>query len=305
MKIYFSILYLALLAGSFLSAKNAHAAAIFLSPPAAESRLSEELSFDVKIDSEGESFNAAQAVVRFPKDTLKVSSLDKTNSLFSFWLEEPNFSNSEGIISFIGGTPYGVAGSSVQILKIVFQAKGSGGGNLTISDAAVTASDGSGTSIFSKVLSAAFLIAPEEVTPKPPVSAPFPEAVSKEPEIEPEAAPTAAELPILPSTPMQIVREAVPTGKLPAQPSLTIPLYPDSSKWHNLISPFNVCWDLPLDVTDISTAINSQPAYNPAQSEGLFDNKTFPHLQDGVHYLHVRFKNDVGWGANGALPAGH
>ncbi|HLC95528.1 MAG TPA: hypothetical protein VJH89_03505, partial [Patescibacteria group bacterium] len=42
--------------------------------------------------------------------------------------------------------------------------------------------------------------------------------------------------------------------------------------------------------------INKQPAYSPSESEGLFDNKMFSALSDGVWYLHARFKNDIGWG---------
>ena len=34
----------------------------------------------------------------------------------------------------------------------------------------------------------------------------------------------------------------------------------------------------------------------PVISEGLFDNKTFSILDDGIWYLHARFKNDIGWG---------
>jgi len=36
--------------------------------------------------------------------------------------------------------------------------------------------------------------------------------------------------------------------------------------------------------------------FDPTISEGLFNNKTFSPLSDGIWYLHVRFKNSVGWG---------
>jgi hypothetical protein len=49
-------------------------------------------------------------------------------------------------------------------------------------------------------------------------------------------------------------------------------------------------------VTEVATALDQQPTFDPTISEGLFNNKTFSSISDGVWYLHVRFKNSVGWG---------
>ena len=88
---------------------------------------------------------------------------------------------------------------------------------------------------------------------------------------------------------------------MPVKPALNIQLYPDETRWYNLTSVFNVAWELPLDVTGVTTALNNQPNYvPPKKSEGLFENKAFPSLADGVQYLHVHFQNNVGWG-----PAAH
>jgi len=57
-----------------------------------------------------------------------------------------------------------------------------------------------------------------------------------------------------------------------------------------------VNWDLPNDVTAVATEVDQHPDAVPAKSEGLFDNKTFSPLEDGVWYLHVQFKNSIGWG---------
>ena len=261
--------------GVFAYSPAASAATLFISPPSAEVGTGDKLTLDIKIDSEGVGLNAAQAVIRFPNDILEATGLDKTGSAFSFWLEEPNFSNADGVISFIGGIPYGVTGGSIQVLKVTFTAKGTGSGSLTVSDAAVTASDGSGTNILSKTVSASFTVVPKKVVPPTPVPAPV--------EVVPP--------------PVEIVRKPVPTGKLPVKPALNIQLYPDETRWYNLTSVFNVAWELPLDVTGITTALNNQPNYvPPKKSEGLFENKAFPSLADGVQYLHVHFQNNVGWG---------
>ena len=254
--------------GALVFASAAEAATLFLAPPSAEVGVGEKIVVDLKIDSEGVSFNASQATIRFPKDLVEVASLDKTDSAFSFWLEEPTFSNSDGVISFTGGTPYGVSGGSIQILKIIFTPKGSGAGNLSLGDAAITASDGSGTNILSKTVDAALTIVPTKVVSTPKIP-----------------------------TPVEIIRKPTPASGLPVKPRLKVALYPDETAWYNLSSQFTVSWDLPSDISGVSTAVNKQPSFTPAErSEGLFDNKAFSALGDGIWYLHVRFQNNVGWG---------
>lgn len=267
----------------FTSFHVAQAATLFITPPTSQIGVGEKMTIDLKIDSEGVSINAAQAIIRFPKDTLEVVSVDKTaSSSFSFWLEEPNFSNTDGTISFTGGTPYGISGSSIQVLKIIFAAKGSGSGTITISDSAITASDGSGTNVLSKTVDAAFaVVAKKEIPTIPQIQ----EIIPATPRIQE----------VIPK-PQPIVRKAVPTGKLPIKPIIQVSLYPDETKWYNLTSQFNVSWDLPGDVSEVSTALNKQPNFLPIKSEGLFDNKTLAALSDGIWYFHVRFQNNLGWG---------
>jgi len=97
--------------------------------------------------------------------------------------------------------------------------------------------------------------------------------------------------------PEQIIRKPVPSEQLPGAPVLNIPLYPEENLWYNSVSLFTTNWDLPLDISGVSTALNNNPnAVPPERSEGLFDAKTFGALEDGKWYLHVRFKNDIGWG---------
>jgi hypothetical protein len=244
----------------------AHAAIISLIPASSEIGIGEKITVELRIDSEGASFNAAQTVIRFPRDVLEVVALNKTESVFSFWLEEPQFSNTDGIISFTGGTPYGVSGGAVGILKIEFKAKEIGSGTLSLTEAAVTAADGSGINLLSKMNDAVITVVLQRSVPKIPES-------------------------------KQIIREAVPSEKLPLKPVLKIPLYLEENLWYNLVAQFTASWDLPPDISGVSTALNRYTSSVPSEkSEGLFDNKTFPALTDGVSYFHVRFKNNMGWG---------
>lgn len=252
-----------------LFANTASAASLFFVPATGEFGVGSKIVVDLKIDSEGVGLNAAQATIRFPKDTITVESIDKTGSTFNFWLEEPTFSNEDGVISFVGGTPYGISGASVQVVRIVFTSKGSGSAPITIADAAVTASDGSGTNILSKTNDVAFTISPTTTT---------------------------TTTPIVP-TPTQITREPAPASGLPTKPALTIPLYPAETEWHNVSNIFTVSWELPRDISGARTALNKQPNFIPDEkSEGLFDNETFNALSDGTWYIHVRFENNIGWG---------
>ena len=249
------------------AATTAHAASLFWVPASGEFGTGSKITTDLKIDSEGAGINAAQTTIRFPKDTLQVESIDKSNSAFTFWLEDPAFSNTEGVISFVGGTPYGISGASIEVLKVTFTAKGSGTAAITITDGAVTASDGSGTNVLSKTTDATFIISPTKGTPPTVVTAPI-----------------------------QITREAAPATANPSKPAITVSLYPNSAGWSNVSNIFTAQWELPRDVSAVSTALNKTPNFSPGQSEGLFDSKSFPALDDGIWYLHLRFKNALGWG---------
>ncbi|MCK5021989.1 MAG: hypothetical protein KAR54_01950 [Candidatus Pacebacteria bacterium] len=243
------------------------AATFFLSPKTVDAKIGDFIDLEVRINSENQGFNAAQAIIQFPKDILEVKSVDTspTDTIFNFWIDGPRFSNEEGKITFLGGTTNGVVGSSIQILKIVFVVKGIGEANIVVSDAAVTASDGSGTNILSTIEVARFDIKPTTI------------------KIEPKI-PT-------------IIREPSIVKNLPKKPEISISLYPDPKEWYNSIDDFLVKWSLPLDISGISTVLNENPSFVPeSKSEGIFDTKIFPVLKDGVQYLHIKFKNNIGWG---------
>lgn len=249
---------------------SVQAATLFLSTKSGNVTIGDKLEVDVKIDSEDIGFNAAQATIQFPKDILEVSILDRSSSVFNLWLQDPTFSNQDGNLGFIGGGTSGFSGKSLEILKIIFKVKGSGTANLVFNDGAVTASDGSGTNILSAMKGIKIVSAP-------------PQEIS------------VATATVQIAKPVQIKRLAVPTGKLPVKPEVTVPLYSNQSKWYNLSEPFFTSWQLPADIVKVATAINKDPSYKPFQAEGLFDNKQFSQLDDGIWYLHVQFKNDIDW----------
>ncbi|MBI2058086.1 MAG: hypothetical protein HYT63_03875 [Candidatus Yanofskybacteria bacterium] len=259
--------FFALLSVSFVQAADFNATS-----STGQFNLKQEFSVNIKIDASDESINAAQAKIKFSQDILEVKSISKDGSIFNFWLQEPEFSNTDGTIEFIGGALNGVSGASLQVLRINFISKGAGIGEFLFSDAAITVADGSGTNVLSKANGASFTILSTTVVPAP-IPAPIP-------------------------PPTQITRQPTVVSGLPALPVVKISLYPDSGSWYNFVSQFTPSWDLPPDISGLNTALNTNPNFIvPPVVEGLFENKTFSAIdKDGVYYFHIRFKNNNGWG---------
>lgn len=265
---FYKILTIFLTLAAFFIPVAASAAVLYVASEKNNFNVGDKFMVNIRIDSESIGVNAAQATVQYPKDAIEIINTDKTGSVFEFWLREPEFSNDTGRLVFVGGATSGFSGKTLQVLKINFKVKGNGKADITFTDAAVTASDGTGTNVLSTLRGLQVTVIPK----------------------------TENLIPKTINLPQQIVRPAVPTGKLPVKPEVVVSLYPDQSKWYDLSEPFFVNWQLPADVTAVVTVINKDPGYMPFQSEGLFDNKQFSQLSDGIWYLHVRFKNNIDWG---------
>jgi hypothetical protein len=223
----------------------------------------------VRVSSVDTPINAAQGTVQFPTGILSVVSVFHTNSIFNVWLSEPTISSSTGTIAFLGGSTNAFTGNALPAFEITFRAKGSGTGTISFKDGAVTAGDGSGANVISDLKPLSITVGKQGVaTPPIPIVAP----------------------------PIQITRPAQPASGLPAKPQLDIPPYPNSDAWYNVSIPFFISWTLPADVSGVAAVVDSSPRTVPGTSEGLFESKQFPALEEGIWYAHVRFKNSVGWG---------
>lgn len=250
----------------FVAIQSASAATLQLTTEKDTFAIGDQFTVDVKTDSEGVGINAAQGTVQIAKDVLEIVSVDKTGSVFNFWLTEPAFSNESGQVNFIGGSTSGFSGRSLEIVKITFKVKGTGKTDIVFTDGAVTASDGSGTNVLTSMkglsITSAASVSLETITPKP----------------------------------TQITRSAETAAKLPIKPEIQVAGYRDAEEWYNFATRFSASWQLPNDITDVATDISKDPTGVPTKSEGLFDNKIFQPVSEGVWYLHIRFKNNIGWG---------
>lgn len=290
------IIAFALLAAIILWPAATHGASISLFLDKNFYNAGDEFAVSLKIDSEGVNINAAQATLIYPADILEVKKVDKSGSVFDFWLEGPVFDNTAGKLSFIGGTSGGYSGKALNVFNIVFGVKKVGSAVLNLSNGAVTVSDGSGTNVLTGMRGADIVVAKENapasapVPITPPSAAPLP-AGGAAVEEQPIALPPE----ILPK-PAQITRTAIKAKSEPSAPKIEIPFYPNQELWYNAVANFLVKWNLPDDINAVATAVNSNPKFNPTKKEGLFDNKFFPALEDGIWYVHILFRNNVGWG---------
>ena len=122
--------------------------------------IGDNFAVNVKIKSET-GINAAQATMEFPKNILEITSIDKTGSIFEFWLREPDFSNDTGQLVFIGGSSKEFKGELLQVIKINFRVKSVGAADITFTNGAVTAYDDNGTNVLSVLRGAQIVLAPK------------------------------------------------------------------------------------------------------------------------------------------------
>ncbi len=267
-----------------VSFNTAHAATMSFMSGVTGASIGDTIDVSVRIDSQGQTVNAAQGTITYPTDILQVVRVDHSNSVFNIWAQEPTVNTSTGQISFLGGATNSFSGGSLYVLDVVFEARGTGLATIGFENAGVTAGDGTGANILSSSTAMSFMVGA-------PSTAPFSGSSSTQIAVAPQAVVQQA-----PPAPVQIKRPAVPTTTVPVAPSLSVGLYPDQTAWYNTIGNFLVQWQLPADVTNVATAVDQNPQFDPTVSEGLFGSKTFSAVGEGIWYLHVRFKNSVGWG---------
>ena len=89
------------------TASISHAAILSLTADKTSVKIGDTFEVDIKIDTENVGINAAQATLQFPSNILSVTGINRANSVFSFWLQEPDYSNEKGQVTFIGGSTSG------------------------------------------------------------------------------------------------------------------------------------------------------------------------------------------------------
>ena len=271
----------------FFSASSVSAATLQLNPSTGSYSSGQTFTTSVRVQPDGKSINAVEATLKFDPAVLSVVSVSKTGSAFSLWTVEPTFSNTAGTVTFGGGsqTPFSTASN---LFSVTWRAVKDGSATVSFNNASVLLNDGKGTDVYQSSASANFTIS-QTTTPTPaptPTPTPVPTPV---PENKPEEKPKS--------------EEALVFGDPPRSPEIGSQVFLDPEIWYKSTEGvFN--WTLPFDVNavaiEIATSSENKPELNKkAIIEPPVDEFriTKDLVQDGVQFLSIKFKNQVGWGA--------
>ena len=261
---------LAMFVFSIAFALPAGAATLYFSPSSGTYQTGRNFTVNVKVQSET-SLNAASGVITFPTDKLEAASISKTGSVFNLWVQEPSFSNVDSIgnVRFEGiALNPGFSGDG-KLISITFRVKSSGAAALNFSSGSILANDGLGTSILSGLGNANFTLPSGAVSAPEEIAAPS--RLPAKPLVRHEIKDADGE--------MVLVRDSEAAEKW-------------TSGRYNKLS-----WVIPSGVTGVSFLLNDRSSSNPgSKSDGLFDNKVYENLDDGIYYAHARFLNSLGAG---------
>ncbi len=265
----------------------AAAADVLLTPASGSYSNGQTFTVTVQVDPKGQQVNAVEANLKFDPKVLSVVSTAKTGSAFSLWTTEPAFSNTAGTITFGGGSPTPFAAKSA-LLSITFRALGEGSGAVSFNSASVLAADGKGTDVIGAKTGATYTVAGATPTPTPaptPTPTPTPTPEPRE-ETKPEDN-----------------NAAIAFGDPPRAPEVGSQAFLDPEVWYNLKAGL-FTWELPFDVTAVAIALATSSDFVPSSNKDNINdppvedfNLTPELVVDGIQYLSVQYKNQVGWGA--------
>ncbi|MCK4540097.1 hypothetical protein KAU09_03020 [Candidatus Parcubacteria bacterium] len=245
---------------------RAASASLYFAPAAGTYVIGGTFSISVKVNSGGgDGVNAAEGIINYDTNLLDATAVSSGGSIFPFWTTQPAISG--GAIRFGGGLPPpAYSGTAGHIIKIIFKAKKAGQASVRFASGAVLANDGKGTNILASMGSASYTISPKVAVPKHDTG-------DKPAKQEPKAPEKEYNKPIVKSE-----------------------THPDQEKWYNN-NLVKFLWELPSGVTGVSIGFDQEPASDPGpKSDGDFNSKEYKDTEDGVWYLHLKFKDSRKWG---------
>lgn len=254
-------------------ALSASAAEILVSPSTGTYNAGQTFTAAIRVNPQAKSVNAVETTLTFDTTKLSVVSVSKTGSVFSLWTTEPTFSNSAGTIEFGGGSPSPFSSQST-LVTVTFRAVAEGSVTVDIKEASVLAADGLGTDVYTGAQKATYTISAA-------------------------AQPTETPAPDTSEDTTDDGNSAITFGDPPLAPEIRSKIFSDPDTWY-ATSTGLFTWEVPFDVNLMTAEVTGIPdaeptvEYKPPVPELLL---TGGELRDGIQYLHVRFKNQVGWGA--------
>lgn len=242
---------------------SSYAASLSLAPQSGTYTVGSTFTVSVIVSST-ESLNAISGVVSYPKDKLAVTGISKAGSILNLWVQEPSFSNSDGVASFEGVVlNTGYSGSGGKAVTLTFSVIAPGEASVSFSSGMALANDGEGSDILEDLRSARYTLQ---------ASAPV-EAI--EPSTE-EVAPRVGAAPVIVSS-----------------------THRDQESWYS-VRTASFAWKNPEGVTATRLLIDEEPLSTPnvVYSEAL-ESKEVRDLEDGVWYFHAETKVGGSWSESG------
>ena len=217
----------------------------------------------VLVDTEGKIINNSDSIIQFPTDLLDVISIDSNSSIFSMWVEQPNFSNNAGQITFNGGVPNpGFQGKNGKIISIIFKAKKVGTASIVFSSSAVRENDGLGTDILTSKIGTNINISDIIKSTVPP-------------ETKPETSSS------------NVAQNIAPV--------VTSSSHSKQDTWYNK-NNIELSWIMPMNASAVKTLIGIHPDSNTNVYYGTpISSKSIKNIEDGVWYFHVNYLADGTW----------
>lgn len=267
------MLLLATMLFAFAIVGTVHAADVIVSPSTGTYNVGGTFTATVRANPNGDNINAVEGELSFDPALVTVVSVSKTGSVFSLWTTEPTFSNTAGTVEFGGGSPTPFSSPST-LLTITFRAVSEGAAQVAFTSASALAADGLGTDVLDSSPSANYTIA-AATTPTPVEETPTPAEEDSEED-----------------------NAAIAFGDPPRAPEVGSTQFLDPELWYNETDGI-FAWELPFDVSEVAVELATSSEHDP---EEVYDPPieefvvSKDNLVDGIQYLSVQFKNQVGWG---------
>ncbi len=267
-----------------LSASFALAADLAVSPSTGSYSVGQTFTVNLRAVPNGDNVNAVESSLSFNPAVLSVVSVSKTGSAFSLWTTEPTFSNSAGTITFGGGSPTPFTAAS-NLISVTFRTVAEGTGTVTFKNSSVLAADGRGTDVFKNATNGSFTVsAATTPTPTPTPTQPTTPVTEDVAETEEDD-------------------QAIIFGDPPRAPEIGSKTFLDPETWY-AIKDGIFTWSLPFDVNVVAVEISDDPENKPHDHETAVVDPPVEEftvsaetIKDGLQYVSVSFKNQVGWGA--------
>lgn len=113
------------------------------------------------IDTENEKINTVSGSVLYPKDILKIESINTGNSSVTFWVTLPSMDTNTGTVNFAGIIPGGIQTQKGLLFSLIITPTQEGNAEITVTNRDVLLHDGLGTPISSSVTPLIALVTPQ------------------------------------------------------------------------------------------------------------------------------------------------